>query len=100
MSASGLWSQWHKPLSHRPQIAEHTLPRLAPRFSKMWKCPQYSKKVIAWHGCGLSACIIPHWMQGLVFKTLAFAVQSNQWVKELSLIGFLNWDKCAKYIKW
>ena len=28
-----------------PQIAENTLPRLKPSFSKMWKCPQYPKQV-------------------------------------------------------
>ena len=40
---SGLWSQWHNPLNHSPQIAENTLPTLAPSFSEMWKCPQYSQ---------------------------------------------------------
>ena len=28
-----------------PQITENTRPRLKPSFSKMWKCPQYSKQV-------------------------------------------------------
>ena len=42
---SGLWSQWHNPLSLSPQIAENTLPRLASRFSKKWKCLQYPKKL-------------------------------------------------------
>ena len=37
---SGLWSQSHNPLSHSLQIAENTLPRLVPRFSKMWGFPQ------------------------------------------------------------
>ena len=47
-----LWSQWHKPLSHSPQIAENNLPRLATRFYKMWKCPQYPKQFISWQrGC-------------------------------------------------
>ena len=40
---SGLWSQWHNPLNHSPQIAENTLPTLEPSFSEMWKCPQYSQ---------------------------------------------------------
>ena len=43
--SSGFWSQWHTPFSHTPQIAENTLPRLALRFSKMWKCPQYPKQL-------------------------------------------------------
>ena len=42
---SGLWSQWHNPLSLSPQIAENTLHRLASRFSKMWKCLQYPKQL-------------------------------------------------------
>ena len=42
---SGIWSQWHNPLTHSPQIAENTLPRLASNFSKMWKCPQYPKQL-------------------------------------------------------
>ena len=42
---SGLWSQWHNPFTHSPQIAENTLPRVAPSFSKMWKCPQYPKQL-------------------------------------------------------
>ena len=28
-----------------PQIAENTLPRLKPSFSKIWKCSQYAKQV-------------------------------------------------------
>ena len=28
-----------------PQIAENTLPKLEPSFSKMWKCPQYPRQV-------------------------------------------------------
>ena len=28
-----------------PEIAENSLPRLKPSFSKMWKCPQYPKQV-------------------------------------------------------
>ena len=28
-----------------PQIAENTLPRLKPSFSKMWKCRKYPKQV-------------------------------------------------------
>ena len=43
--SSGLWCQWHNPLSHSPQIAENTVPATAPRFSKMWKCPQYPKQL-------------------------------------------------------
>ena len=35
-------------------------------------------------------------MQSLVFKTLAFADQSNQWVKVLSSTISLNWGKCPK----
>ena len=77
---SGLWSKWHNPLSKSPQIAEKTLPRLVPRFSKLWKYPQYPKQLYLNAG-GLETCIIPHRMQSLVFKTLAFAYQSNQWVK-------------------
>ena len=42
---SGFWSQWHNPLTHSPQIAENTLPRLVPSFSKMWKCLQYPQKL-------------------------------------------------------
>ena len=42
---SGLWLQWHNPLTYSPQIAENTLPRLAPTFSKMWKCPKYPKQL-------------------------------------------------------
>ena len=34
---SGLWLQWHNPLTHSPQIAQNTLPRLELSFSKMWK---------------------------------------------------------------
>ena len=41
--SSGLWSQWHNPLNHSPEIAEITLPTLAPSFSGMWKCAQYSQ---------------------------------------------------------
>ena len=40
-----LWSKWHNPLKHSPQVAGNTLPRLAPRFSRMWKFPQYPKKL-------------------------------------------------------
>ena len=40
---SGLWSQWHNPLTHSPQIAKNTLPKLAPSFSKMWKFHQCSQ---------------------------------------------------------
>ena len=41
---SGFWSQpTYDPPSHSPEIAENTLPRLAPRFFKMWKCLQYPK---------------------------------------------------------
>ena len=29
----------------KPHIAENTLPRLKPSFSKMWKCSQYPKQV-------------------------------------------------------
>ena len=29
-----------------PQIVQNTLPRLKPSFSKMWKCPQYSKQLL------------------------------------------------------
>ena len=43
--ASELWLQWHNALSHTLQIAVNTLPRLSPRFSNMWKCPQYSKQL-------------------------------------------------------
>ena len=52
---SGLWSQWHKPLAHSAQIAENTLPRLAPRFSKMRKCPntQKSYSLTLWWPLGL-----------------------------------------------
>ena len=58
------------------------------------------KTVIAWH-CGIFlACIKPHWMQSLVFKTLAFADQSNQRVKVLGLTVSLNWGNCPKYTKW
>ena len=39
---SGLWSQWHNPLSHSSQIAENTLPRITPSFSKMPKIPKNS----------------------------------------------------------
>ena len=67
---TGLSSQWHNQLGNSPKIATNTLPRLVPKFSKMWKYPQY--------------CIIPHWMHNLVFRTLAFAEKSNQWVKVLS----------------
>ena len=42
---SGLWLQWHNPLTHSPQIAQNTLPRLELCFSKMWKCPQYPKQL-------------------------------------------------------
>ena len=28
-----------------PQIAENTLPKLEPSFSKMWKCPQYPRQL-------------------------------------------------------
>ena len=42
---SGLWSQWHNPLSHSHQIAENTLPRLVHSFSEMWKCLQYPKQL-------------------------------------------------------
>ena len=40
---SGLWSQWHNPLSHSPQIAENTLPGLVPSYFKMLNCLQYQK---------------------------------------------------------
>ena len=40
---SGLWSQWHNPLTHSPQIAKNTLPKLAPSFSKIWKYHQCSQ---------------------------------------------------------
>ena len=48
--SSGLWSQWHNPLSHSPQIVKNILPRLASRFSKMWKCPntQNSYSLTLW----------------------------------------------------
>ena len=39
-------------------------------------------------------------MQSLVFKTLAFADQSNKWVKVISSTVSLNWGKCPKYTKW
>ena len=42
---SGLWSQWHNPLTHSPHIEENTLPRLEPSFSKMWKCLQTPKQL-------------------------------------------------------
>ena len=35
-------------------------------------------------------------MQSLVFKTLVFAGESNQWVKVLSSTISLNWGKCPK----
>ena len=54
---------------------ENTLPKLAPSFSKMWKCPQYPKQLQL---DTVEACTLPHWMQSLVFKTLALADQSNQ----------------------
>ena len=40
---SGLWSQWDNPVTHSPQIAENSLPRLVPSFYKMWKCFQYTQ---------------------------------------------------------
>ena len=43
--SSELWSQWNDPLTHSPQIAKTTLPRLAPTFSKMWKSLQYRKQL-------------------------------------------------------
>ena len=51
---SGFWSQWHKPLAHSAQIPENTLPRLAPRFSKIWKGPitQKSYSLTLWWPLG------------------------------------------------
>ena len=40
---SGLWSQCHNPFNQSSQIIENTLLTLAPSFSEMWKCPQYSQ---------------------------------------------------------
>ena len=50
-----LWSKWHNSLSHSPQVAGNTLPRLAPRFSRMWKFPQYPKSysLTLWWRLGL-----------------------------------------------
>ena len=53
---SGLWSQWHNPLTHSPQIAKNTLPKLAPSFSKMWKfhhALNAFKTVLSWDWSGL-----------------------------------------------
>ena len=40
-----VWSQCLSLLSSPPQIAEDTLPRLVPSLPKIWKCPQYPKRV-------------------------------------------------------
>ena len=53
--SSGLWSQCHNPLSHVLQIAENTLPRLAPSFSKCGNAPntQNSYMLTQWWPLGL-----------------------------------------------
>ena len=48
----GLWSQWLNPLNYSLQIAENTLPRLTPSFSKNVEIPPIPKANIAWYCSG------------------------------------------------
>ena len=93
-----LWSQYHNPLSHSPQIAENALPRVAPSFCKIRKCPQHPN----------SYSLTLRWPLGLnntslrtnsVFKTSAFDGKLHQWVKVLGSTVSINWSKCPKYTK-
>ena len=40
-----IWSRFLEPLSYSPQNGENTPPRFAPSFNKMWRYPQYPKRL-------------------------------------------------------
>ena len=62
-----------------PQIAQNTLPRFKPSFSKMLKCPQYPKKGIAWH------CV--------VFRLAKYLLDAKCRVQNFSFLLINQWRK-------
>ena len=61
-----LWSQWYKPLT--PTCWKNS-PQTCTQISQNVELPLIPKAVIAWDCGGLQACLIPHWIQSLMFKT-------------------------------
>ena len=92
---NGLWSQCHNALNHSLQIAENILPRLAHSFSKMWNAPNIQNSYSLWCPLGLYNTSLD--AKFSVMKTLAFADKSNHWVKVLSSVVSLSWDKGPKH---
>ena len=82
-------------LATHPKLQKILSPYLHPDFPECGNAPntQKSYSLTLWWHLGLHNISLE---QSLVFKTPAFAGQTNQWVKALSLTVSLNWGKLPK----